>query len=552
MKMFRLLAGTIALLIVGLVVGCSNNSPDFTPVLKSVQIKYTALHPRSSGKIAVGDQLQFTASGLCTTPPGTKAGDPDVVSKDITENGVVTTYFLKPCGNSVGNVLWSDNASGNGTIDPNTGLFTAGPGAGNVIVTGTASGLSGTASVDTVTLPVTSVVLDHIVVSPKSPPPVAQNGTVTFTVTGVGSDNQPFTLVPASITWSSSCALTVATITPTTGTSTVAKAIATTGTCTITATSANNTNNDIIAPDSGTFTINNDVALKHLVSTKLTPPSAAQPVGATQDYQLLGVYGDGLTHPVPNAQINWTISPAAPNAVATIADHATDPSKETATAVKIGLATITATLKDASTLDDPSKNSATGTLTVVDAACTTPLSNQNTPAASTATAVTGPLCLICGVASADNVIDADPTNAAALNATLGVGLPTNEISLTVNSNAVTPFPGGARAGFHVTDPTGALLSANVLNGEIRVSTLLAGTVQETSTPYVAGGLIPLPPLLDITLLGLGAGGGAYVTLPTTKPYDAIRVTFSTGLVSALSTVNVNSACAAVDLTKVTP
>ncbi|PTU31977.1 hypothetical protein [Stenotrophobium rhamnosiphilum] len=544
MKMFRLLTGVIALVLI-MLTGCSTQSPDFSSVLKTITITGVPVKPRSSGQIAVGDKIQFTASGLCTTPPGTKVTDPGVVSTPV--NG--TTLLLQPCDKDIGSVVWSVDNSGNGSIDPNTGLFTAGPGVGTVVVKGTVQGLEGTANVATISIPVTPVVLDHIVVSPKSPPPVAQNGTVTFTVAGVGSDGLAFTLVPASITWTKVCADTVATIAPTTGTSTVAKAVATTGTCAITANSADNANGDDIASDSGTFTINNDVALKSLQSTKLTPPSAAIAKDQTQDFQLIGIYGDGLPHPVPNADINWTVSAGG---IASIADHATDVTKETATGLKVGVATITATLKDASTLTDPTKNSATGSLTVVDAACTTPLSNQNTPAATTATAVTGPLCLICGVNAPDNVIDADPTNVAVLNAFLGVGLPTNEISLTVNSNAAAPFAAGGNAGFRVTDPSGALLSANVLNAEIRVTTLLGGVVQETSIPYVAGGLIPLPPLLDITLLGLGAGGGAYVTLPTTKPFDALRVTFSTGLVSALSSVNVTTACAAVDKTKITP
>ena len=547
MKMFRLFAGMIAILMV-MLTGCSNQSPDFTSELKSIQISYTALTPRSSGKIAVGDQLQFTATGLCTTPPGTKATDPGVVSKTIGTK----TLLLKPCGVSVSDVTWKVDTSGNGSIDATTGLFTAGPGVGSVVVTGTANGLTDSSTVNTssITVPVTPVVLDHISVDPKSPPPVAQNGTVTFTVTGVGSDGKPFTLVPSSITWSPSCAATVATIAPTTNSlTTVATAVAATGTCTITATSTNNVNGDTIAPASATFTISNDVALKHLVSTKLTPPSAAIAVGGKQDYQLMGVYGDGSTHAVPNSAINWTMSSGG---VATLADNATDSSKETATGAKIGQATITATLKDPSTLDDPTKKSATGTLTVVDAACTTPLSNQNTPVATTTVPpVTGPLCLICGVADAGNVIDADPTNAATLSATLGVGLPSNGVSLIVNSNATSPFPAGGHAGFLVADPTGALLSANVLNGNIQVSTLAGGIVQESSTPYVPGGLLPLPPLLDVTLLGLG-NGGAYVTIPATKPYDAIKVTFNTGLVSALSAVKVVSACATVDLTKVTP
>lgn len=347
MKMFRLLTGITALLAIALV-GCGTQSPDFSPVLKTVQISYTALKPRTNGVVAVGDKLQFNATGLCTTPPGTKATDPDVVSKTIgTES-----FLLKPCGISLGGVAWSVDNSGAGSIGSTTGLFTAGPGTGTVEVKGTVSGISGTANVDTTNVDVTPVLLDKLLVDPKSPPPVAKDGMVTFKVTGVGSDGNPIALDPATITWTKSCDDSVATISSTTGTSTIATAVATSGTCTITASSDDNTNGDPVDSDSGVFTISTDVALKHLVSAKLTPPSAAKPVGGTQDYQLMGVYGDGGTHAVPNADINWTVSPAAPNAVATLADNATDTTKETATGVKVGLATITATLKDASTLDD--------------------------------------------------------------------------------------------------------------------------------------------------------------------------------------------------------
>jgi hypothetical protein len=241
--------------------------------------------------------------------------------------------------------------------------------------------------------------------------------------------------------------------------------------------------------------------------------------------------------------------------VATLAAHPTDSSTETATGVKVGLATVTATLKDSSTLTDPTKNSATGALTVVDAKCTTPLTvtNPQTSAVTATSAVTGPLCLICGVTAPGNVIDADPTNVATLNATLGVGLPTNEISLSVNSNLATPFPAGAQPGFHITDPTGALLSANVLNGQITVTTLAAdGSDLDSSTPYVPGGILPpLSQLLDVTLLGLGTGptGGAWVSFVAPQPYYGVKVTFSTGLVSALSSMSVDTACATVDLTK---
>ena len=63
MKMFRLLTSMFALLMFGLA-GCGTQSPDFTPVLKTITIS-----PNPAPTVAFGDTLQFTAAGTCTTPP---------------------------------------------------------------------------------------------------------------------------------------------------------------------------------------------------------------------------------------------------------------------------------------------------------------------------------------------------------------------------------------------------------------------------------------------------------------------------------------------------
>jgi len=524
MKMFRSLTGTLALTMIALT-GCSTQSPDFTPRLLSI-----AISPSPIGTVPLGDTVLLTATGTCTTPPGSAS----------------TTQACK-----VDKVTWSVDSAAIGTIvatGPDTATFTAaitGVGAtGNVVATPEGAPVVK----EPVTLGPAVLKGGSLVISPTTPPLLHVGDTQPFTVTGTNTDGQPATLDPTTLRWTTSLA-TVATLPATSATTKNTATAVAPGQTAITVCVLDA--GAVCIPKYTSAAVNLNVSNAKLtsISTTLTPATAVAPVGAVRSYQVTGTYDDGTSSPLAAARFTWAVTPAT---VATQAANSTDNTKQDVTAAKIGLATVKATLIDTTTLTDATKNTSTGTLTVVDAACTTPLSNQQTPVATTAKSKTGALCLVCDVANQDNVIDADPLNAAALNATLGVGLPSNSVTLTVNSNAVTAFPGGANAGFHIADPTGALLSANVLNGQIQVATLLNGAIQQSSTPYVAGGLIPLPPLLDITLLGLGAGGGTYVTIPTTLPYDAIQVTFGTGLVSLLSTVNVDSACATVDLTKVTP
>jgi hypothetical protein len=187
------------------------------------------------------------------------------------------------------------------------------------------------------------------------------------------------------------------------------------------------------------------------------------------------------------------------------------------------------------------KRSANATLTVVDAACTTPLV---APKATTATAVDA-TCLVCSVDNPGNAIDADPTNFALLNST--IGLLTGGVTLTVNSNAAIPFAGGSTAGFIIGRPAGQVLSAEVLS-TLTVSTLLNGVVQDSVS--LAAPTPQVPPLLRLTLLGmLGSSNTALLSITTTgptpgpaKPYDAIRLNFSSMVAGLLTSTQVFSAC----------
>lgn len=560
MKMFRLLAGSIALLSITLA-GCGGtSSPDFTPVLYSVAISYTAVPPAPAPstppapatKYAVGDKLQFTATGLCTTPPGTKGTDADVVTRTDSNGNPV---YLKPCDIKTGDVEWSSSDNNIATITPSGGLLTVvGPTAsgatGSVTVTGKVKGQSGTDSVDTKTIETTPPALRTITIAPAGPT-IAIGETQPFTVTGKKSDGSTATLVGSSIAWTATdlTGTSVATLSSPSGTSTIATGNSA-GTSTIKASTTDGNGNPV--SDSTVLTVSN--ASLNSIDLKLTPASKALPADTatsthTQDYQLFGHYSDGTSRAVPNSKITWTIADTNGSSVATLDPAVSTDNKVTAHPVNIGLATIKATLTSPPASGFTGATFATGTLTVTDARCSTPLSNQNTPAASINAAKTGAfggICLGCGVNTPEGAIDANAAGTpAVLNNTVALGLPSpTQISLTVNAGQLVAA--GGKPGFIVNDPTGALLSANLLGSTIVLDTLdAAGNVLETNgtASYSPPGLLVNP--LDLTLLGLGNGAGTVVALanPTTSAFSAIRITFIPGLVGALSSVDVSAACA---------
>ena len=530
MKMFRLITGMIALLIFGLA-GCGTQSPDFTPVLQTLTIS-----PSPAPTVAYGDTLQFSASGTCTTPPDSSGKQG---AAPCTPN---VTWSVKPTSPAPATV-------GNGTIS-NSGLFTS-TAQGQVDVVATADGI--TAS-ETVT--VGKPTLKTLVVTPATKT-IGQAATQSYLVEGTYSDTagQPIPIRAGdTIQWASyvpgtTTPSTIATVSPTTGTTTTATSGNAPGTATITACSpdcAPTTANKIIG--TATLTVNNQRLVGLDNNQMLTPATATIAAGASQDFQMMGIYSDGTTQtsqPIPNSQIQWQVTPAT---VATAANGSPDPTsnKFTVSGVAKGLATVTGTL-DATTsagLTDPTKNSSTGTLTVLDSYCTVPYSQ---PAATTTTAL-DPLCLgglLCSIDNPNNVIDSDPGTFAALNS--AVGLLGSSVTLTINSGA-TAQPGGTTAGFVIARPAGLLLSAEVLS-QFTVSTLLGTTVQDTFTTSAS---TTLPPLLRLTLLGtVGGVDQVLVSFDTSaaKPYDGMSIKFSPGVASALETTNVYSACASIDKSK---
>lgn len=500
MKMFRLLT-SIALFAIG-AAGCGTQSPDFTPKLVSISIT-----PNPIGTVPLGGTVQLTAHGTCTTPPGS----------------VSTTQAC-----DVSDATWSVDNHNVGSITQG-GLFTAGPQQGTANITATSGG-------QTATLPVTvgPATVSSLQVTPSSAT-IGVGGSQTFKVQALYSDGQIRDVAdPATITWSSSS--TIVTVSPTSGATTTATspATGTTGVATISATDGTHTGN-------ATLTVSNAV-LDGLVG--VTPATDSVAVGLSKPFQLMGHYSDGTSKPVPNSSIDWTVSDA------TIATLTADPAGNQVLAKGVkkgGPVDVIATLKaGVSTSIVGANRSKKGQLTVVDAACTTPMV---APTYKTATAV-DPLCLICTVDSPDNVINASPTDYAGLTSTIGLLMSTVNLTVTPSTAPGTQYPAGGEAAFIIGRPAGqifssqtplsAVLSAEVLS-QFTVTTLLNGAVQESSTSSATA---TLPPLLNLTLLGqLGSSDTALLHFTTTKPYDALRISFGTGVASLLTTTQVFAACA---------
>lgn len=522
MKMFRLPAGMIALLMLGLV-GCSAESPDFTAKLVTFSIA------PSTANVPLGDTFQFTSSATCTTPPGSAQ----------------TTASCTP------DIQWKvqaiSGATGNGTVSK-TGLFTA-TSPGDVKVVATAGGMNSSA-----TITVGPGVIKTLVVTPATAS-IAQDSSQDFLVQATYSDNpgQPVTLRTGdTIEWTST-PTTVATVSPTTGNTTTASSLQVAGTATITACTP--TCATATATGSATLTVTNQRLIGLSADQKLTPPTQTIPAGIdSAPYQMIGTFSDGTvttTGPIKNSQIDWTFTPAD-GSIATLNTVDATGSSVTMHGVALGQATLKGTLKAgvAPSITDPNKRFETGTLSVLQGYCTVPYAQ---PAAST-TVTLDPLCLgglLCSVTNPNNVIDSDPATFASLNST--VGLLTSGETLQINSGAAAQ-PGGTTVGFVVARPAGLLLSAEVLS-QFTVQTLLGTanpntqTVQET---FNVSASTTLPPLLRLTLLGtIGGVDQILVSFDTTasKSYDGLSIKFNPGVAGALETTNVYSACANIDKNK---
>ncbi|WP_043113168.1 Ig-like domain-containing protein [Solimonas flava] len=256
---------------------------------------------------------------------------------------------------------------------------------------------------------------------------------------------------------------------------------------------------------------------------RLEPATPSVQAGAATTFTAIGLYEDGVEREVQNADLDWSSSATA---VATVVANGL------ATGVSSGTATITARLKNG--VDDTVSGNlrqASTTLTVTDAVCTSP---YTAAAGATLETDTTGLCLLCSLTNAGNVID----GIAATYATsyVPVGLLGATQSVTVKGEVTTPGVGGQATGFVVGRPAGKLLLAELFS-QLKVETLLDDEVQQSSSATVP---------LRLDLLGLELTGNnetALASIQAVRPYDAIRLTFNSGLASALSSLQLYSACA---------
>lgn len=260
---------------------------------------------------------------------------------------------------------------------------------------------------------------------------------------------------------------------------------------------------------------------------RIEPAVTSLSAGAAKNLVVFGSYSDGSEAELSDADIDWSTSDAA---------LATVNANGVVSGVAPGSVTVTATLKTG-VAPSVTDRDAQSEVTVLPAVCTAPMLASEGATVSESSSL---LCLLCSVSNTANIIGASPTTFGTIHVPLGLLNATSEV--TVSSNSPTDFPAGGTAGFVIARPVGAILEAEVLS-QIQVSTLLNGSVQQTSGPSI-------PLRADLLGLALTGGGGdtALVTLQPTLPYDALRLTFVSGLATVgllenkLQTVNVFQAC----------
>lgn len=265
--------------------------------------------------------------------------------------------------------------------------------------------------------------------------------------------------------------------------------------------------------------------------SRIEPATDNVKVGATKGFVAFGVFSDGSEVRLADADLDWSASNG----------NATVNADGLVAGVTPGTVTITAALKSTVPASSTTR-SATATVTVLAEPCTAPFQAS---AGATIQSAQSLLCLLCSTSNLPNVIDAATTNFATMNVPLAItSLATS--SITVASNSPTPFASGGSAGFVITRPVGDLLAAELF-AQLKIETLLNGVVQDTSTPGV-------PLRLDLLGMNVAGDGGssALISIPTTRPFNQLRLTFQSlltaGLLnSTLETVNVYQACSSVAL-----
>ncbi|WP_144264040.1 Ig-like domain-containing protein [Filimonas lacunae] len=207
---------------------------------------------------------------------------------------------------------------------------------------------------------------------------------------------------------------------------------------------------------------------------------------------------------------NWFLQPSGGTAVFTGATYNTPPLTATTTyyveAVLAGAACSTSTRTAVTITVNPGVN----------LACDAATSETNT--------VDG-LCIGCGITNAGGAVDTDTATASTLN--IAVGL------VNAYAEQILKFPSVSTAGDTVAillegPPT--VLAADILSG-IQIQSYNGATPNGDAVSLNNG-------LIHIQLLGLGAGGKFIAKFVPAQPFDGIQVRATSGLVSALTSVNI--------------
>lgn len=509
MKSFR----NLLVLAVALIAGCGDGgiqSPDFTGELATLTLSANdadtlppdPANPLGPRRAPIGRPVPLIVTGGFTTPPGS---DP-AIRNSVVDNA---NFTVTPA-----NLAVVENGVLRGTA------------MGTVTVTASKSGIESAP----LSLSIVAAVLDTVSVAPATAT-ISVNETASFEATGTFTDASTRPIV---VNWSVA-PLGQVSVSPTIGQQTTATPAADAGgtTTTLTATATSEDGSEV----SGTATINvNTEFLVGLVGVVPTAQTVAP--GASAEFTARGTFSDNTTErvgDVPDALLNWTSDRPE---VATIGRD---------TGIATGVApgeqtTVRATLKPSVTTAPGATRTASGTITVSDARCTTPLLAAE---GATATQDVSGACLLCTITNPENVIDGDIDTSATI--IVPVGLANGTASLLVDAEDVPPttFPAGQRVGFVVAAPRG-LLSLELL------SALSVGTRLDGAEVEEAGATTVIP--LRVSLLGLlGGQDAALLSFATTMPYDGVSLTFSAGVASLLPRINVFQACAtAVDTTPPAP
>ena len=137
--------------------------------------------------------------------------------------------------------------------------------------------------------------------------------------------------------------------------------------------------------------------------------------------------------------------------------------------------------------------------------------------------INGLACALCTITNQDNLIDADLTNYASVNLSVGVGT-TGSLSV---KNQITDYPAGTFAGYTIENP--ALLTVDALN-TVRITTYLNGVQQETKSGN--GALVAVGTDLLVST------GKQTIGFVSAMPFDEVKITFQNTVAVNLGEVKV--------------